>query len=124
MCRLIFLAEKIFRKVQIEQCVLLDRKNAIDLLVYFTMEEISDMIENKNRNPEIGIDTDKDNFFLELQSTKHYITSSFGDSPDNHMFSFMRIILKKFFAMRIKKAKKDQLLSGNYIQRTRIFTGV
>ena len=106
LCKLIFLAEKIFRKVELEQRFLIDKKNAIDHLVYFTM-----------------CDLQKD-LFLELQESKHYIVTSFGASPDNHMFSFIRLILKKFFALRIKKAKKTYLESGNIIQRTRVFKGV
>ena len=106
LCRLIFLAEKIFRKVELEQRFLIDRKNAIDHLVYFTMCDL------------------QQDLFLELQESKHYIVTSFGASPDNHMFSFIRLILKKFFALRIKKFKKTQLESGNVLQRTRIFKGV
>ena len=100
------MAEKIFRKVELEQRFLIDRKNAIDHLVYFTM-----------------CDLQKD-LFPGLQESKHYIATSFGASPDNHMFSIIRLILKKFFALRLKKAKKAYLESGNIIQRNRIFKGV
>ena len=100
------MAEKIFRKVELEQRCLINKVNANDHLVYFTMCEL------------------QNDLFLELQESKHYIVTSFGASPDNHMFSFIRLILKKFFALRIKKFKKTQLESGNILQRTRIFKGV
>ena len=122
LCKVIFLAEKIFRKVEKEQRFILDRKNANDQLVYFTISELQDGLYRDQSKDSVQMEQNK--LFLDLESSKHYITSSLGASPDNHMFSFIKLILRKFFALRIKKCKKDQLETGNIIQRTRIFSGV
>ena len=122
LCKVIFLAEKIFRKVEKEQRFLIDRKNANDQLVYFTMSELQDGLYRDQSKDSVQIEQNK--LFLDLESSKHYITTSFGASPDNHMFSFIKLILRKFFALRIKKSKKDHLKTGNMIHRTRIFSGV
>ena len=122
LCKVIFLAEKIFRKVEKEQRFLIDRKNANDQLVYFTMSELQDGLYRDQSKDSVQMEQNK--LFLDLESSKHYITTSFGASPDNHMFSFIKLILRKFFALRIKKSKKDHLKTGNMIHRTRIFSGV
>ena len=120
LCALIFLAEKIFRtatqtshdpeNLQLSRhnatsstgvVSIINRDNALDHLTYITLYEAP-----------------KD-LFISLQLSGHCDATSFG--LDNHMVLFMRLILKKFFALRIKKLKKDQLQSGNQIHRTRIF---
>ena len=100
-CEILYLAEDIFRKRQ----DLFLKKNATEQLTYNVMRDI----------PE--------NLFPYLEHTKHLASTS--DGADNHMHAIVKLILKKYFVLRLKKAFKDQkkVGEGNRLHRLRIFKG-
>ena len=98
-CNLLFVAEDIFRKRQ----DLFLKKNAKEQLTYHVMRDL----------PE--------DLFPSLE--EHFVASS--DGPDNHPITITKLVLKKYFATRLKKAFKDQrkVSEGNRLHRLRIFKG-
>ena len=101
-CTLTYLAEKLFRKYQ----KLIYEKSAVQLYILKVLEELPS------------------NLFPSLQANNHLTSTS--DGADNHYFGLIRLILKKYFSLRIKKVLKDQQKSqeGNRIHRLRIFKGL
>ena len=104
--KLAFFAEKLFRK----NSSIIHDVNAVDRLIYFTLDEGSEILKT---------------LFPLLQNLKHYISTTTTFGPDDHVFLIIRMFLKKFFSLRIKKVLKDMKFlksqDGNSIHRLRIF---
>ena len=123
LCDLIFLAEKIFRAaIQVTH----DPENPQFSVVSATSSTGVVNIINGDKPLDhltyITLYEAPKDLFLGLQESGHCDATFYG--LDNHMVLLIQVILKKFFALRIKKFKKDQLLSGNHILRNRVFAAL
>ena len=129
---LIFHAEKIYRNFSVYKlakkwnpkkkcyelvdthCSQINDSQALDRLTNLAIKRLP---PNVLGDPETKL-------FPLLQESKHYLETSFG--VDDHFYSIIRLILKKFFVMRIKKSLNDRSLdkgSGNFLMRLRAFQG-
>ena len=101
LCALLNTAEVVFRK----RLHHINDKLATEKLAYCTLKELPD------------------NLFPTLTNVSHSICTS--DGENNHVLTIIRLILKKYFVLRIKKVLKDKKKDqdGNRIHRLRIFKG-
>ena len=101
-CTLTYLAEQIFRKHQ----RFVYEKTAVQKYIIEVLHELPS------------------NLFPSLKENNHLTSTS--DGADNHYFALIKLILNKYFRLRIKKVLKDQQKSqeGNKIHRLRIFKGL
>ncbi len=102
LCQLLYQAEEFFRK-----CVVNSGSSVERFTVYF--------LQNMGRM----------DFFPSLQ-LRHSFETSYG--TENHYTSLIHLILKKYFALRLKNSLKNASLEkkfgGNAIHRARIFSNV
>ena len=126
LCSLIFLAEKIYRSFSVyDQLEVWNKKEKC----YEVVNTNNASIYEKNIIQKMIICTMKrlpKDLFPSLINSKHHIVTSFGF--ENHLYSISRLILQKFFALRIKKTLQDRNLkfktkSGNAIHRHRVHCG-
>lgn len=125
LCKLIFLAEKIFRDYSAHQFELkYDKKSKKLILEDLNKSEIYQEKVIDKLIYEVVKQMPND-LFPTLQKNKHAFLTSLG--AENHFISIIKLMLKKFFALRVKKKLKDRAFakkdSGNFLQRSRIVQG-